>query len=454
MKKVFLASTVILIVLSIFFEFYQAENAGLIMGFLAMIMIFSGLTFAKRFTTILSSLVLLLSFGLGIFYKIDLGLILEGVETNIPIAVLFLTVPFISIPTNRGGYLEAANFYFKKFSNSPNKFFSIVTGMVFSVGSVTNLASVRIVNDILSGSFLPKKFLIRSYGAGFAGCMAWSPYFAGISLAVTYAGLTFTEFFPYGLFYSFLVMLLGLLIFSFDSDTKAELQESLKSLKVDEGITERKAKKKMYTLIVNFVLLLLIVMVGERIFSFSNIMYLVTIVSMVYGLIWLFLVAPPTVFLGDILSHRFKILQTVSEVVFFLSVGILARAISLTSVQDVIRSAFLKTAEFHPVLMVEIIILSIAVFAIFGIHQLVSITIIGTSLPPEVLGLSPIAYSLMFAAAWSLSALSSPFVPFNMVLSEVVDKSTFEIAFRYNTIYTTSILLLAGAYIMLIIQFI
>lgn len=453
MKKIFLVSTLFLIASSLFFEFFSWEAASLIKGIFALIMIFSGLTFAKKFTAVLSSLVLAGSLALGLAYKIDLSLILAGVESNIPIAVLFLTVPFISIPISRGKYLDAANFYFKKFSDSPNKFFSIVTAMVFSVGSVTNLASVRIVNDILSGSFLPKKFLIRSYGAGFAGCMAWSPYFAGITLAVTYAGLSFTEFFPFGLTYSIFIMLLGLFIFSFDSNTKHELQNSLKNLKIDENINEKTAKKKMSTLIINFVLLLVIVMVGERFFSFSNIMYLVTIVSLVYGLIWLFLVAPPTIFIGDILSHRFKILQTVSEVVFFLAVGILARAISLTPVQELIRTIFLKTAEFHPVIMVETIILSIAIFAIFGIHQLVSITIIGTSLPPEVLGLSPIAYSLMFAAAWSLSALSSPFVPFNMVLSEVVDKSTFEIAFRYNIIYTSSILLLAGAYIMFIIQF-
>ncbi len=453
MKKIFLYSTLFLISVSLINEILNLNLNPWIKITFALAMILSGLTFTKPFTRTLSIIVLGVSAFLGIFYKLDFIQIIKGVESNIPIGVLFLTVPFISIPIRRGGYLDAINLYFKKFSDSPNKFFSIVTFIIFSVGSVTNLASVRIVNDVLSDSKLPGKFLVKSYGAGFSGCMAWSPYFAGVTLSITYAGISFSEFFPFGLLFSFLVMGMGLLTFSFDSKTKVELIERLKNLEIAENIDEKKANKKIKILAANFITLLLIVIIGEKIFEFSNIMYLVSIVSIIYGLIWLYLVSPPTVFIGDVLSHRFKIIQTVSEVVFFLAVGILAKAIALTPVKEVIKEVLLRTKDFHPFLMIELLILAIVVFAILGVHQIVSMTIIGTTLPPEMLGISPVGYSIMFAASWMLSALSSPFVPFNMVLSEVVKKSTFVVAFKYNIIFNITILLLSGAYILLLLQF-
>lgn len=453
MKKVFLYSTLSLIVVSLTMEIFNIDLNPLIKTVLALLMIISGLTFAKKFTRNLSLIIIFVSFAFSLIYNLDFIEILKGVESNIPIAVLFMTVPFISIPIKRGKYLEAVNLYFKKFSDNPNKFFSIVAFMVFSIGSVTNLASVRIVDDILSESKLPGRFLAKSYGAGFAGCMAWSPYFAGVMLSVTFAGISFSEFLPFGLVFSLLVMLAGLMLFSFDSQSKKDLSLCLRGLHIDEEIDEYKANKKIKVLVINFVILLLLVIIGEKIFNFSNIMYLVSIVSIIYGAVWLYIAGPATVFVGDIRSHKFKILETVSESVFFLAVGILARAIQLTPVKEIIRGVLLKTTGLHPFLMIELIILSIVFFAILGVHQIVSMTIIGTVLPPQVLGISPIAYSLIFVSAWLLSALSSPFVPFNMVLSEVVKKSTFVVAFRYNIVFNITILLLSGAYIYLVLQF-
>lgn len=450
MKKIFLFSTIILIIVSLVDEIFSLGLNQGITAIVALAMIASGLTFAKKFTRNLSLIVISVALGMGVIYNINFLEILKGVSSNIPIAVLFLTVPFISIPIRRGGYLDGINLYFKKYSDSPNKFFSIVTFIIFAIGSVTNLASVRIVNDILSDSKLPGKFLVKSYGAGFAGCMAWSPYFAGVTLSITYAGISFSEFFPYALVFSFLVMGLGLLTFSFDNQTKIELRERLKSLDIEENIDEKKANRKIRILGINFIILLLIVIIGEKIFNFSNIMYLVSIVSLIYGLVWLYIVSPPTVFIGDIASHRFKITQTVSEVIFFLAVGILAKGISLTPVKEIIKNVLLSTKDLHPFMMIELIMISIIFFAMLGVHQIVSMTIIGTTLPPDILGISPVAYSIIFAGSWLLSALSSPFVPFNMVLSEVVKKSTFVVAFKYNIIFNIAILLFSGVYILLL----
>lgn len=451
MKKIFLYSTISLIILTIVREIFNLNFNPIIITIVASIMILSGLTFAKKFTRNLSLIVIFVSLSLGLIYRLDFLEIFRGIDSNIPIAVLFMTVPFISIPIRRGKYLEAINLYFKKFSDSPNKFFSIVSFMIFSIGSVTNLASVRIVNDILSQSKLPGKFLSKSYGAGFAGCMAWSPYFAGVMLSVTYAGLTFSEFLPFGLIFSLIVMGAGLFLFSFDKESKEDLSLCLRGLDIEEDIDEYKANKKIKVLATNFIVLLLLVIIGEKIFNFSNIMYLVSIVSLIYGLVWLYVTAPPTVFVEDILSHKSKIIETVSEVVFFLIVGILARAIYLTPIKEVIREILIMTTNLHPFLMIELIIMSIVFFAVLGVHQIVSLTIIGTVLPPEVLGISPIAYSLIFVSSWLLSALSSPFVPFNMVLSEVVKKSTFVVAFKYNILFNITILLLSGAYVFLLI---
>lgn len=451
MKKVFLYSTLSLVIVTLTKEIFSLGLNPLIKSFIALVLILSGLTFAKKFTRNLSIIALLVSISLGLIYKLDFMEIFKGIDSNIPIAVLFMTVPFISIPIRSGKYIEGLKVYFKRFSDSPNKFFSIVTFMTFSLGSVTSLAGVRVVNDILSDSRLPKKFLVRSYGTGFAGCMACSPYFPGVILAVTYGRVSFSEFFPFAFVLALIIMFAGLILFSFDSKNKRELSQRLEELHVGEGIKEQEASKKSRVLVMNLIILLILIIIGEKIIHFSNIIYLVSIVSLIYGLIWLYIVSPPTAFIEDLKSHKTKTLESVSEIVFFLSVGILARAIYLTPVKEIIKGIILENIGFHPFLMIIMIILSIVLLAVLGVHQIVSITIIGTILRPEVMGISPISYTIILSSAYMLSALSSPFGPLNMILSGVIERSTFAVAFRYNILFKIIVLFISGTYAFLLI---
>ena len=450
MKRIFLFSTITMIALTYMNEIASSGTLLLLRELAAIVMVLSGLTFAKRFTQILCLVIITVSFALGYFYAIDFSKIINGVVSNVPLAVLFMTVPFLSIPIKRGGYLDSVNVFFKRFSDSPNKFFFFVSSFLFMIGSVTSLASIRIVNDILSESKMPDKFLARCYGAGFAGCMGWSPYFAGVTLAVTYGGLSFLEFIPFGLGFSFLILVFALMFFASDKKNRGELQGSLEGLYIPPGTEGDEAERKARILGTNFLVLLVLVVVLERFSGFSSIMYLVSIVGLLYGGIWIYLVTCRECLVSDIRSHGSRMLQTANEAVFFLVVGILARAISLTPVREFLGDFFVEIAGLNRFLMIELVIFSVVFFAMLGIHQIVSITILGSILSPAILGIAPVAYTFIYVSAWMLSALFSPFTPLNMVIAETVNKSTFTVAFRYNLMFNIGLMILSGMYIFLL----
>ena len=449
MKKLYLVTSILLIAVVFTGEAFSLGFLKPFQFLITLVLVLSGLSFANAFTRILSGAVLAVSLFLTLLYGAVPWQVLQGITSNLPLAILFMLVPFITVPIRRGHYLDSLSYFLKAFSGSPRKFFMVVSGILYGVGSVTNLASVRIVNDMLENSRLPSKFLARSYAAGFAACMSWSPYFAGVTLAITYAGISFLSFLPYAVLFTGLILLLGVTLFSFDQKTQKELNQSLEDLEVKGEVSPFIRRRQLGILLINFFALLLLVIVGERFFKFSSIMYLVSLVSFFYGLTWLRLVTCKDCFIADLESYGPRMLQSVNEIVFFLMVGVLAAAVAATPVKNNLLGFFMKIAEFNTFFMIEALILVVVLSAVAGVHQIVSITILGSVLNPANLGISPISYALIFVAAWLLSALSSPFVPFTMVMGEVLGKNTFTVAFKYNLLFNLCLALLAGGYILI-----
>ena len=61
-----------------------------------------------------------------------------------------------------------------------------ITGTLFFLSPILNLASVRIINEFLEDLKLPSALTAKSYVVGFATASMWSPYFASVSLMIHY----------------------------------------------------------------------------------------------------------------------------------------------------------------------------------------------------------------------------------------------------------------------------
>ncbi len=417
---------------------------------MAWLMLISGLLFARRFTRILCLSLLALSSFITFFYKIPLAGIFAGVAMVIPLVILFMLVPFISIAIRRGGYLVSLNYYIKAYAESPKSFYALVTGVVFTLGSVMNMVSVRVVHDILEESRLPEDFLLRSYTTGFVSSMVWSPFFTGVTLAVTYAEVRLATFMPYALLYAAGIYLLGLIVYKSDRKGQHKLSLSLQAIEIKEQIHSHTAARKLRMLLINLAFLLMLVLAGERIIPFSSIMYIVSFISVAYGMVWLYTVTDIKTWVQDVSNYRLRIIQMVNEMVFFLTVGILAAAISLSPLQSYVQSFFLGIAETSTILLITSIILSMVFFAAFGISQVATITVLGNVLQASAIGLTPVAYALTFMAGWALSAITSPFVAFNMILRELLGYHPFAIAFRHNIAFKLLFLGLSVIFIRLL----
>jgi len=449
LEKLCVVSILGLIAVVFMREFFDLNFLNIIETIFLIFVIVTCIILAKGPAFYLSLLGLLT--GHLLLYKYDMGfdIWLDGMTKNIPLAILFVMVPVLSIPLKQGGYLKVFNYYISKYRNRSSGLFLVLTGLVFSLGSLTNLGSIRITHDLVKEAKFPTKFLAKVYAVGFAASIAWSPYFGSVNLILHYTGVSFSRYVIFGLIYSFCILLAGNLLFYTDLTSKNEVR--MRS-KLNQKV--RDDNKKIKQLVLNLVGLLATVIIGEKIFDFSNMMLLVGVIAVFYAALWAILIKKFTFFLQELKGYDKKILQVKNEIVFFISVGFFGVVLANTPLQNFIEKFFQSISGFSTFFLVEIIIIITALLSSIGIHQVITITALGLSLQPGVLGLSDLSFALTLLASWIVAMIVSPFAPFNIIAGGLLKESPFHIGFKWNRLFGILVVIFSGIYIIFVNSFI
>jgi len=97
-------------------EFFRINFPLLNTALLVMVVI-TGIILARGLAFYMSLLGLIVGHILFFIYDMSFAMWLNGLTKNLPLAMLFIMVPFLSIPLREGGYLETINYYISKYSN-------------------------------------------------------------------------------------------------------------------------------------------------------------------------------------------------------------------------------------------------------------------------------------------------------------------------------------------------
>lgn len=442
LEKLCVISIISLVFIVFIKEFIDVKYINTIETVLLILVIMTCIFLAKGIPFYMSSAALIIGHILIFKYKMGYAIWLDGITKNLPLAILFVVVPVLSIPLKEGGYLQAFNYYVRKYINRTCSLFFILSSSVFGLGSITNLGSIRIIHALVEEVEFPAKFLAKVYGVGFASCIAWSPYFASVNLVLYYTGVSFGNYFAFGLIYGICILLLGNFLFYRDLSCQREVKNSIQQM---GELTEN--SKKIRDLILNLMGLFIVVVIGERVFDFSSMMLMVSFLAVLYAASWSIIIKKFTAFIRELKSYDQNILQVKNELVFFLSVGFFGVVLANTPLQNLIEKIFSGISGFSTFFVIEVIIIITVLLSSIGIHHVITVTALGLSLQPQLLGLTDLSFALTLIAAYTVSMIVSPFVPFNIIAGGLIKENSFVLGLKWNRTFGLAVVLLSGVYI-------
>ncbi|WP_227935337.1 hypothetical protein [Alkalihalobacillus deserti] len=418
---------VITFLIHTFFAFPYGER---ILGFLTLIVVLLLLSKLNGFSKAISSSMLLI----GIIVMISSGNVEnweESVIVNLPLIVLLVIVPMLSFPIGIGKYDEHIGFFIKRYSSSPRKLFLSITGLFFLIGPIINMGTIRLMDDLLKKLKLPNEFLAKSYMRGFTVTIMWSPFFASLLLVLHLVNVPLYSYLPVALVVALIHLLVSNLLFLRDSKHIEWTSEEKPSINL----------RKIYELLIIFFLFFLIVFLLDFIFELKMVIN-VTIGAFILTLLWSLYLKSLKPFLTRLNTYRKNsVYQSANEIVLFLTAGFFGSVISKTTLGEWINSAIVLLGNISILLLIFSIIIFTSLLAMVGIHQIVTISAIATSVVVFDVGIHPVAFALTLMCAWTTATIISPISAVNVILSNLLDKVYRDVAIRWNGTFTWVIIM-------------
>ncbi|WP_338472199.1 hypothetical protein R4Z10_05490 [Niallia sp. XMNu-256] len=394
----------------------------------ALLAFLGSITKADPFPRIIG--LLMMTFGFVIELSKGTGMkgISEGIFLILPLLCLLTLVPLLSIPLKLGGHFESISILLRKFLNQPKKLYAGITGILFVLGPILNLGSVRIIHDFLEELKLPSAMSARSYVVGFSTAMLWSPYFASVTLVLHYQNVAYSDYFFYGIGLSILSLILGNVLFAFwakKNTLNVEVTES--SIPFTNN-----HRRNLYKLILFVILLISACLAIEKVTQWSMVVIVCLLSIMVPLLMGAFAqdwkeLLPPLI---DFKDHTVPLMN--NEIMLFMSAGMLAYALKGTSIMNGVSSFLTVLSRQSFILFAIAIVLIVFCITFIGIHQIAAIGVLAMQLDPSELGISNLALALTLLLTWTTTTALSPFSGLNLMVSRFSSISGNKLGLRIN----------------------
>ncbi|MFJ7936690.1 hypothetical protein [Sporosarcina sp. NPDC096371] len=403
----------------------------------------------KKAALIISIIMLVLGHILFFYYQLSFDVWKSAVSINLGLISLFAFVPMLIIPISVGGYLYSIEEELKRFHSKPKYVFVLLSFLTFLLGSVVNLAIIRVLYPLFKKTNLSPERLGKAMYTGFISTNVWSPYFASVAIILHFMELPYTTLGPFLLTLAVLHFVFGniVVLFILKKDNNLKLPEEM-ALQLERMNSQRKK-----------VIQLIVIMSGIFIFLFilekatgQKMTVLVSIMGLIGSIVWL-------LFLREVMKLKehlstyisYSLPKIANELSLFVSAGFFGIVVMSTPVNLLINN-FINTIadKVSLVFLIGILILLPVVLACIGVHQIVSVTLLATSISPENIGLTTLSYGVLLAAAWCHSSAASSFSPLNLTLGSVLNKSSFKVGIGSNYLFFLGTLLITISFVYLI----
>ncbi|WP_207953049.1 hypothetical protein [Paenibacillus agricola] len=410
--------------------FVNAAWLVYILAIFATVAFIGSITLARTVPRIFSILMFIAGIVLTQLKGQGMDAVAQGITSNIPLLTLLVLVPLLSIPFKMGGFFDSILLYLQKLRNSPRKMFAGITIVLFFLGPILNLGSIRIVHELIKDLRLNTTFLSKAYLVGFSTTILWSPYYAAVGIVLLYLDVSIGNYMTYGFGLAVLFLIVGNLMLGWWArkqqwDTEATNPSEITAV-----------HRKRIRILPLIILMLMVITIVAEFTTHWSMLVLVSLLALLFPIAWSLFSKQWGLLKRHLIDYRDKAVPIMNnEIIMYISAGFFGQSLKGSSfgqgislfMNDLSQLSFLLFAVFIVVLMVSI--------TFVGIHQVVVVSVIATQMDPVLLGTTKEILAMLLMLAWSTSSILSPVNPINLLVSTLLKKSSIEVGLRDNGWY-------------------
>lgn len=375
---------------------------------------------------IISHVIFFSSGGTGAFW-------VASVTKNMPLVTFLILIPLLSIPFKVEGHFQAIQEVTTGRLEGRQKFYSVVSFLTFTLCIMMNVGGMRLNYEMLEGYF--GKYTqtgVQAMMRGYAATMLWAPYFPTVILILFY--LEIPSYMYLGPALVFGLLSLGFLIL-YGWLVHRKLKDEEHQLTVSPKPVSDAGKQKLLVFIGLVLLIILLSLLLER-WGGLPIMMAISLISIGFPVVMVIFSKKRKDYKEAVKDYRIQGLpKMINEVSLFISAGFLGEMVAKTDIGEYFPAFFTSINSLSLWLMIFLLILMIPLLAIIGIHPLVTGSILGTSLSPALIGLSPVSLAGALIGGWAMALMLSPISAINIIVGGMVDKPPFVVGLKWNWRY-------------------
>ncbi|CQR70909.1 hypothetical protein SOV_44210 [Sporomusa ovata DSM 2662] len=354
------------------------------------------------------------------------------------ISILFVMQLF-SIPIEIGGYNSAIHYWLLKVHKGEAGLFLFVTIVTHIISSFLSFGTIPVMISLLEKTLKRnvsnyERFISTAISRSYALVVLWAPGTINLLLVVQATGVGWIELFIPGLILSLIGIVTSYVI-------ERKLNLSAKTTIVGDYISDCKLsdtpiRGKVY----HIILVVLSLIAGTMIFANMNVgssTNQIMLTGFIVVLTWTaFFVRRPNFKTALSAYWRDRLLKAVDLAPLFVSMGIFSTAVQQAGLFNFIQPALQVIANAMGLWSMVLVPILMILCAIAGIHPFVSIVLFGQILTTIQLPIAPVSVALCLALGGSISYIISPFAGIVLTLAKFINCRTFDIALRWNWLYS------------------
>jgi len=372
----------------------------------------------------------------------DAGQWMTAFSSNGGLVVLFFTLPLFGILLSFNDYIRTMGKLFHRYVRKSYGFFSLASVMAGVLGSVMNLGGITLTHELLHpyvSQYGEDRKFAQALSRGNLSMSYWAPCHMSVATVVTYTGISWLELAPIGVFLSLLQLLVICLLFYLTAGKEGRKAQGFEtggsSRDVQEEPLSRRDKGVLLQLFWVYAGLILFVAV----MNWKTDLPILAIISLV-AVAYPFLVSLMMRQTGDYLKdweiyYRKKLPAIVNQVVLFASVGFFGKAVEISGLGDRMIRLLQLDAWASPCLLTAGIALTMVMLSLIGIHPIVCMITLATTLKPELLGMSALSLAYTYLLGYSVGVIVSPFSAVALTVSALNGRDPWNGLSKHNIGY-------------------
>ena len=393
---------------------------------------------------------LLSAIGAYLLFTHDAGLNawVRAIIENSGLISLLLTVPLLGLILQYAPYEEAITALAGRYIRSGFGYYATVVTIVNILGTFLSMASVPLCYHMTKNIAANFKVSLtaKALSRGFCANLLWSPNLIAVAVSLQYINLSWYEVAPFGIAMSVVVYLLALGLGRMNMPSAASF---LPATHVENSFPADH-RRILFQLGFQIVVVLAAVLFLDYAVG-KNILVAVSLAAFFVPL----LIAAATrnlhIFRRGMKNYfAFTLPAMANEFMLFTCVGFFGFALGATDFGKALLARLLDLFAPYPDIAPFLIIWTIGLLAMLGIHPIITISSLGICLGNINIGLSNVQVAISLMTGYIMYSLTSPFSSMTMLVSSLLGQNVFDVSVKINLGYA----LLVSVVITILLHFV